>query len=113
MGVWTGSDLIVWGGEDGQQDLRSGGRYCATGVLGIDFGDAPDPTYPTLAASNGAHHPFDAELYLGASVDGETDGQPTINADGDDLDGTDDEDEKRSGSQPLVGSSVRHRRELP
>ena len=56
-----------------------------------DFGDAPDPTYPTLRASNGARHILTG-LFLGASVDADADGQPTPNADGDDNDGTDDED---------------------
>jgi len=58
----------------------------------LDFGDAPDPTYPTLLASNGARHIISPNLYLGATVDPEPDGQPTANADGDDLDGNDDED---------------------
>ncbi|MEX1312140.1 MAG: DUF11 domain-containing protein, partial [Candidatus Sulfomarinibacteraceae bacterium] len=58
----------------------------------LDFGDAPDPTYPTLAASDGARHIISGGLFLGASVDHEADGQPTPGADGDDLDGSDDED---------------------
>jgi uncharacterized repeat protein (TIGR01451 family) len=90
--VWTGTEMIVWGGNDGDTSVDSGGRYCASGVLGIDHGDAPDPTYPTLSASDGARHPFDGVLYLGSLVDGEADGQPTASADGDDLDGTDDDD---------------------
>ncbi len=49
-----------------------------------DFGDAPDPTYPTLLANNGARHQIVPGLYLGAGVDPEPDGQPTPNADGDD-----------------------------
>jgi hypothetical protein len=58
----------------------------------IDYGDAPDPTYPTLLAANGARHAIDGTTYLGTAVDGDPDGQPTAGADGDDLDGTDDED---------------------
>ncbi|MBU8869629.1 MAG: hypothetical protein KOO60_02025 [Gemmatimonadales bacterium] len=57
----------------------------------FDFGDAPDPTYPTLAANNGPYHIL-SQLYMGASVDGEPDGQPTVSALGDDNDGNDDED---------------------
>ena len=58
-----------------------------------DFGDTPDPTYPTLLASNGARHTLGGSLYLGASVDADADGQPTAAADGDDTDvGGDDED---------------------
>ena len=55
-----------------------------------DFGDAPAP-YPTTV--NGAVHGIAAGFHLGASVDGELNGQPTALADGDDLIGAgDDED---------------------
>lgn len=56
-----------------------------------DFGDAPDPTYPILLASNGARHIINGPR-LGASVDVEADGQPSATATGDDVGGTDDED---------------------
>lgn len=49
-----------------------------------DFGDAPDPGYPTQLANNGARHVL-SPLFLGACVDAETDGQPTASANGDDL----------------------------
>ncbi|HLG25458.1 MAG TPA: DUF11 domain-containing protein, partial [Candidatus Gracilibacteria bacterium] len=39
-----------------------------------DFGDAPDPGYPTLAANNGARHTIVAGKYLGTSVDADPDG---------------------------------------
>ena len=71
-------DYLVWIGEE---------------EPGVDFGDAPDPTYPTLLASNGARHTIVTGMMLGLSIDGESDGQPTLNAMGDDiLDGNDDED---------------------
>jgi PKD repeat protein len=54
------------------------------GESGIDFGDAPDPSYPTLLAANGAHHTVKPYMYLGSGIDPEPDGQPTANADGDD-----------------------------
>ena len=64
-----------------------------------DFGDANDPTYPTLLASNGAVHLIAAGVYLGpgpqgTSIDAELDGQPNGTATGDDIAGTsvDDED---------------------
>jgi uncharacterized repeat protein (TIGR01451 family) len=50
-----------------------------------DYGDAPDPTYPTLFASDGARHLLGSNVFLGYCVDSETDGQPTTAADGDDL----------------------------
>jgi hypothetical protein len=51
-------------------------------VLEIDYGDAPDPAYPTLLANNGASH-LATGVMLGSSRDGELDGQPSVNADGD------------------------------
>ncbi|UCG49589.1 MAG: hypothetical protein JSU94_07370, partial [Phycisphaerales bacterium] len=52
----------------------------------VDYGDAPDPTYPTLAASNGASHVIVPRIFLGNGVDPEPDGQPDVNAVGDDND---------------------------
>ena len=57
-----------------------------------DFGDAPDPTYPTRLASDGARHVVGL-LHLGAGVDPEPDGHPSAGAIGDDTDANgDDED---------------------
>ncbi|MCX8155586.1 MAG: GEVED domain-containing protein [Verrucomicrobiae bacterium] len=58
----------------------------------VDFGDAPAP-YPTLLRDNGARHTVNADVYLGYQIDAETDGQPTPNADGDDLNPTSTYDE--------------------
>ena len=59
----------------------------------FDFGDAPDPSYPTLAASNGASHVVVPGINLGNNIDAEPDGQPDANAYGDDFSGApDDED---------------------
>jgi len=62
-----------------------------TNAQQLDFGDAPEPAYPTLLASNGARH-GSTGLKLGAGCDAEGDGQPNADASGDDLDGNDDED---------------------
>ena len=51
----------------------------------LDWGDAPDPTFPTLAISTGAYHVIRAGLYLGWLVDAELDGQPDPQALGDDM----------------------------
>jgi len=65
------------------------------GVADKDWGDAPDPTYPTLAMNNGANHVIGGP-WLGDQTDGpdpEADGQADPNALGDDTwDGNDDED---------------------
>ncbi len=71
--------LVVTGGTDD----------CAGDT---DFGDAPDPTYPTLLASNGARHTIVPGIYLGQLIDGEHDAHPNMTATGDDLRCSDDED---------------------
>ncbi len=59
----------------------------------LDWGDAPDPAYPTLSTSEGAFHVIEPGFHLGQTIDVDADGQPTAGADGDDTDaGGDDED---------------------
>ncbi|MBW2272402.1 MAG: hypothetical protein JRG96_03965 [Deltaproteobacteria bacterium] len=70
----------------------------------LDFGDAPDPTYPSLLASDGASHDITTGgAYLGAQVDDELDGFSSLEADGDDLDAFDDEDGVVFASELLQG----------
>jgi hypothetical protein len=85
------------------------GMYQQQELEEFDFGDAPDPSYPTLAASNGAHHLIVPGVYLGNSVDAEPDGQPHPHAAGDDNampPGTDDEDGVIFLSPIVVGGTV-------
>lgn len=81
---------------------------CITSLEGqLDWGDAPDPTYPTLAENNGARHLVGGNFRLGASVDDEMNGQPTAEALGDDEDGNDDDDGVTFPDGPIViGSDV-------
>ncbi|MDR7545584.1 MAG: SdrD B-like domain-containing protein, partial [Armatimonadota bacterium] len=60
----------------------------------LDYGDLPDGPYPTLLANNGARHAIvSGAAHLGpVAPDAEPDGQPTAAANGDDLNGVDDED---------------------
>jgi hypothetical protein len=61
--------------------------------LPTDFGDAPDPTYPTLLLpNNGARHTIVQNVLMGTLIDPEPDGQPHPNALGDDLANQPDED---------------------
>lgn len=53
------------------------------GSNALDFGDAPNNDYHTLLGDNGARHAIGA-LALGDEIDGEPDGQPTNDAQGDD-----------------------------
>ncbi len=57
----------------------------------LDFGDAP-AGFPTLLAGDGAHHVIVPGFQLGASADADPDGQPSDAANGDDLDGSNDDD---------------------
>ncbi len=77
------------------------------GILRRDYGDAPDPTYPTLAAHDGAVHRIVTGEYLGTGIDGDADGQPDARALGDDTrDGSDDEDGIVFTSAIVVGSEA-------
>jgi hypothetical protein len=69
-------------------------------TVAVDWGDAPTAaqsgfpaSYPTTLAQNGARHGILPGFGLGAATDGEGDGQPALNALGDDNTGVpDDED---------------------
>lgn len=58
----------------------------------LDFGDAPDGPFPTLLGSNGARHLISPNMYMGALIDAEVDGQPDAAATGDDVSNLPDED---------------------
>lgn len=69
------------------------GEPCAL----LDFGDAPEIPrlglyYPTTLINNGARHNIVPGVFLGSLIDAEPDGQPSLNADGDDFNNFDDED---------------------
>ncbi|MDO4550075.1 MAG: S8 family serine peptidase [Planctomycetia bacterium] len=57
----------------------------------MDFGDTPAP-YPTLLNDNGARHNANSGYLLGTKIDADTDGRPSVNADGDNTLITNDED---------------------
>lgn len=96
---------LVYNGDSGPRNFAFAGSALVfsayTGISGqelwsfgdADCGDAPDPTFPTLLVSSGACHGLDSGgVQLGASRDADPDGQPTASADGDDIDGNDDDD---------------------
>ncbi len=62
-------------------------------IIPCDYGDLPDTSntinasdYQTLFANNGPIHIINTDLKLGATIDGEADGQPNSAANGDDTD---------------------------
>ncbi|MFC1569309.1 GEVED domain-containing protein [bacterium] len=89
--VGTYNVTLIIHGATGLADTLTKYLYITVLELELDFGDAPDPTYPTLLANSGASHSVSDDIYLGAGVDSEPDGQPNVNATGDDLN-DDDED---------------------
>jgi hypothetical protein len=69
-----------------------------------DWGDLPQP-YKTTAADGGANHGIVPGFSLGSLIDPESDGTPDIQARGDDLAGTDDEDGISLLAPLVVGAS--------
>ena len=86
----TGFQATGYGafGEDNMGELylvqyREGIIFRIEETSSLDFGDAPDPSYPVLSANQGARHRISGGLYLGSGITPEVEGQPSINADAD------------------------------
>ncbi len=80
----VGREVTLWvnGVQADQTDIYDLGTTASLALTipadeEYDFGDAPDPTYPTMLSSDGARHVTVNHIYLGSSVDAESDGQPT------------------------------------
>ena len=99
---WSGGGGTIGYGGSGPQGGYEFGEtedyYVESYLSALDWGDAPDPVtapgYPTLLLNNGARHFIvPGGPFMGGAVDPDPDGQPTLAADGDDLDlDGDDED---------------------
>jgi hypothetical protein len=83
---------------------------CSYGICvfaqGIDFGDAKDPGYATLTANNGAGHQIVPGMCMGIYIDAEPNGQPSGNAQGDDMNGIDDADGVNFTSWIVAGQNA-------
>jgi len=73
---------------------------------GYDFGDAPAWKYPTLLSADGARHLTDGITFLGDLVDVENDGISSLTANGDDMNGSDDEDGVIFSGTLIVGQAA-------
>ncbi|MBM4459970.1 MAG: hypothetical protein FJ011_19780, partial [Chloroflexi bacterium] len=82
---------------DDQDDVKN---------VDLDFGDAPDPTYPTLLINNGARHIILPGFNLGQLVDAEPDGQPNPTATGDDISNLPDEDGVTFNTAVMPGTTA-------
>lgn len=72
----------------------------------VDYGDAPDPKYPTFDSSNGPSHRIVKGLFLGTTVDQDLDAQPSQLADADDLTSRDDDDGVDFANPLVPGTST-------
>jgi len=72
-----------------------------------DFGDAPELPYFTTMAYDGARHWITPGFQMGAIVDAEPDGQPSPDAQGDDMNVWDDEDGVTFLDDFILGSTAR------
>ncbi|MCE7937786.1 MAG: DUF11 domain-containing protein, partial [Chloroflexi bacterium CFX6] len=100
------------GAGDGERDGSSGvgglNDYTdpddAAFTIDGEFGDLPDLPYKTLIASNGARHlvPTTGNVFLGALLDVEANGQPTVGAGGDDATGVPDDEDGITFLTPLI-----------
>lgn len=93
LATFLRSDIVDIAGNPLKPNRDDGTtRFTIAVASGLDFGDAPAP-YPTRLADDGARHQIVGNFFLGKTpTDVDFDGQPTALADGDDNDGTDDED---------------------
>jgi hypothetical protein len=92
LSTWGTPQIFPPAGQIGPRPDLNNAVLNIPPLLDYDWGDAPDPLYPTLAASIGANHQIVSSIRLGNFIDAEPDGLPTINADGDDLNNLPDED---------------------
>jgi len=88
----TGDCYTIFGGRCAESyEALDPGETCddckAGGAPSMDFGDAPDPDYPTWLASNGARHTVVSNVLLGKTIDTEADALSNKTATGDSDDG--------------------------
>jgi PKD repeat protein len=102
---YPGLDYFGYGGEGEVEDYL---LNVGEGMDVLDWGDAPDPPYPTLAVNDGPRHVLDFHHGFGLQ-DSEPDGQPNAQANNDDLHGENDESEHEIGFPTafLPGDSAR------
>ncbi len=97
---------LYFGADDGEHGFEPWILHPAAAGLGTDYGDASD-SYATLKSSDGPRHTLGGGLFLGSTVDADSDGQPTENANGDDIDQLpNDEDGLATIPRFVVGQSV-------
>jgi large repetitive protein len=77
--------------SSGPLSANNDGARCGYAPVNIDFGDAPN-SYGILLNTNGARHGIVGGLKIGSLIDAENNGVASLLANGDDTNGSDDED---------------------
>ena len=85
----SSSPLTSYTGEAEDGEVED--SLAPIGLTDFDYGDAPSD-FPVTLAADGARHHQPSAIWMGATIDGEMDGQPSPTANGDDAAGIDDED---------------------
>jgi hypothetical protein len=88
--TYVAASTVAWPNITFNYSLNDGAHFTFGFKASIDYGDAWG--VPTLTANNGAGHAIVPGVYLGSLIDAELDGQPSVNAVGDDTIGLADED---------------------
>lgn len=96
-GVWSPGAYVITVNNTAIVDIAnnrlranqadSSTRFTVNLGAGFDFGDAPDPPYPTALAQDGPRHQIEAGFFLGATVSGEANGLSSSSATLDNDDG--------------------------
>jgi len=81
----NGAHLWVGGWFTEIEGIRSHG-IARLDCTRFDYGDAPQPPYPTLIDGDGPRHAITPGVHLGENVSHEADGKPSEHADADDFD---------------------------
>lgn len=85
---------LPYTGSAGDGEVEDYSFPIGAGMDSLDWGDAPDPPYPTLAIHDGPRHIISDRAGF-IIVDQDADGMPSLQADGDDHNGIDDENHYR------------------
>ncbi len=107
-GIRTGGITLTLGQEpttDGDSNPNSN-LTLDLGFVRLDWGDLPDPLYPSVVGNNGARHVIVPGINLGSAIDDELDGQPNATASGDDVNGIPDDEDGVSFGRLLVGQTA-------
>ncbi len=105
-GYWQNTVVVETKTLEGAVASSSAASWIRGVTYSVDYGDAPDPQYPTLFASDGASHRIIPGFFMGATIDQDLDAQPSALADADDRTNRDDDDGVKFLNPLVPGTST-------